>query len=43
MNIPGRGTVMQRPWGRRGAMESGIGAWLEEREIGKESEEEERR
>ena len=35
--------MMQRPWGRRRAMESGIGAWLEEREVGKESVEEERR
>ena len=29
--------MIQRPWGRRGAVESGIGAWLEDREVGKKN------
>ena len=37
MSIPGRGPVIQRLWDRHGAMEPGIGAWLKERKVGKES------
>lgn len=29
--------MIQRPWDRHGAMESGIGALLKERKVGKES------